>query len=80
VHEPFGAHPSPVQGYYSRDNEFFRAYHTETKTPENYGHWRAKWVDAVKSRSEYLNVLGNERVDALRVKQHAYSAPADFGY
>src|SRR5215813_11343595 len=25
VHEPFGAHPSPVQGYYGRDNEFFRA-------------------------------------------------------
>src|SRR5438552_12940290 len=25
VHEPFSAHPSPVQGYYSRDNEFFRA-------------------------------------------------------
>ena len=80
VHEPFGAHPSPVQGYYSRDNEFFRAYHAETKIAEDYLRWRAKWVDAVKDRGEYLNVLGSERVDSLRVKQHAYSAPADFGY
>jgi len=80
VHEPFGAHPSPVQGYYSRDNEFFRAYHAETKTLEDYSRWRAKWVDAVKNGGEYLNVLGSERVDGLRVKKHAYSAPADFGY
>ncbi|MGH9594055.1 MAG: CoA transferase subunit A, partial [Bryobacteraceae bacterium] len=28
VHEPFGAHPSPVQGYYGRDHEFFGDYHT----------------------------------------------------
>jgi glutaconate CoA-transferase subunit A len=77
---PRGAHPSPVQGYYSRDNEFFRTYHAETKTPEDYARWRAKWVNAVNSRGEYLNALGRERVDGLRVKKHAYSAPADFGY
>src|SRR5256885_10894668 len=39
VHEPFGAHPSPVQGYYGRDNEFFRADHAETKTPEEFACW-----------------------------------------
>jgi Acyl CoA:acetate/3-ketoacid CoA transferase, alpha subunit len=80
VHEPFGAHPSPVQGYYSRDNEFFRQYHAETKTADDYGHWRAKWIDAVKCRGEYLERLGHDRVDALKVKKHAYSAPADYGY
>src|SRR4051795_11523455 len=77
VRVPYGAHPSPVQGYYSRDNDFFRAYHAETKTLEDYSRWRAKWVDAVKNGGEYLNVLGSERVDGLRVKKHAYSAPAD---
>jgi glutaconate CoA-transferase subunit A len=80
VHEPFGAHPSPVQGYSSRDNDFFRRYHAETKTPANYANWRAKWIDGVSTRAEYLNLLGEERVSSLKVKQHAYSAPADYGY
>ena len=80
VHEPFAAHPSPVQGYYNRDNEFFRAYHSETKTPDGYVGWRAKWVDGVKDREEYLEVLGRERVESLGVKKRSYSAPADFGY
>ena len=80
VHEPFGAHPSPVQGYYSRDNEFFRAYHAETKTPDAYAAWRARWVDGVNDRRGYADVLGSERVEGLQVKKHAYSTPADFGY
>ena len=80
VHEPFGAHPSPVQGYYSRDNDFFRDYHAETKTQEDYSRWRAKWVDGVRNRADYLTILGSERADTLRVKKHAYSAPADYGY
>lgn len=80
VHEPFGAHPSPVQGYYSRDNDFFRAYHGETKTAHDYAQWRAKWVDGVKDRADYLGLLGSSGADSLRVKKHAYSAPADYGY
>src|SRR5579862_7523016 len=35
----YGAHPSPVQGYYSRDDDFFREYHAETKTKENSDTW-----------------------------------------
>jgi glutaconate CoA-transferase subunit A len=80
VHEPFGAHPSPVQGYYSRDNDFFRDYHAESKTPDDYARWRAKWIDRVQNRAEYLNALGNDRAELLGVKKHAYSAPADYGY
>lgn len=80
VHAPFGAHPSPVQGYYSRDNDFFRQYHAETKTPDEYNRWRAEWINGVKSRAEYLEKLGQTRADALKVKKHAFSAPADYGY
>src|SRR5881394_3889616 len=32
IHCPYGAHPSPVQGYHNRDNAFFRQYHQQTKT------------------------------------------------
>lgn len=80
VHEPFAAHPSPVQGYYSRDNEFFRTYHAETKTPEDYARWRSDWVEKPASRKEYLERLGNQRLEKLCVKRHRFSPPADFGY
>jgi glutaconate CoA-transferase subunit A len=80
VHEPFGAHPSPVQGYYSRDNEFFRAYHAETKTLEDFAKWRTKWVEEITSRKDYLEQLGDERLEKLGVKRHAFSSAADFGY
>jgi glutaconate CoA-transferase, subunit A len=80
VHEPFGAHPSPVQGYYSRDNEFFRAYHAETKTSDAFADWRSRWVDGVRDRGQYLEMLGNARIAGLGVHKRAYSMPADYGY
>jgi glutaconate CoA-transferase, subunit A len=77
---PYGAHPSPVQGYYNRDNTFFRQYHEQTKTKQDSDAWLARWVYGVKDRREYMNQLGACRVDELAVKQHAYAAPADYGY
>jgi len=77
---PWGAHPSPVQGYYSRDNAYFRQYHEQTKTPADFAAWQARWVDGVKDRRDYLNLLGGCRQEELTVKRHAYAAPADFGY
>ena len=77
---PWGAHPSPVQGCYSRDNAYFRQYHEQTKTPADFAVWQARWVNGVKDRREYLNLLGACRQEELTVKKHAYAAPADFGY
>jgi glutaconate CoA-transferase, subunit A len=76
----YGAHPSPVQGYYSRDNDFFREYHEQTKTEAESDAWLNRWVHGLPDRESYLNQLGVERVEALEVKRHAYAAPADFGY
>lgn len=77
---PWGAHPSPVQGYYSRDNDFFREYHAETKTKENSDTWLRDWVYSLADRPAYMEQLGEDRYVALGVKQHAYAARADFGY
>jgi len=77
---PWGAHPSPVQGCYSRDNAYFRQYHEQTKTPADFAAWQARWVDGVGDRREYLNLLGACRQEELTVKKHAYAAAADFGY
>jgi glutaconate CoA-transferase subunit A len=80
VESPHGAHPSPVQGYYNRDNAFFREYHEQTKTKEATGAWLDRWVYGVRDREAYLEQLGRTRVQDLGVKQHAYAAQADFGY
>ena len=80
VHEPGGAHPSPVQGYYGRDHAFFAQYHEQTRRVEDFEDWLARWVVHVSDRGEYLKQVGAERIQSLGVKEHAYTAPADFGY
>ncbi len=76
----YGAHPSPVQGYYKRDDAFFRQYHEQTKTKSDSDAWLERWVYKLADRRAYVNQLGTCRVDDLGVKQHAYAAQADFGY
>lgn len=77
---PAGAHPSPVQGYYKRDDAFFREYHGQTKTKLETEAWLNKWVRELPDRQAYTSQLGKDRVRALGVKQHAYAAQTDFGY
>ena len=76
----YGAHPSPVQGYYKRDDAFFRQYHEQTKTKADSDAWLNRWVHSVGDRRAYINQLGACRVDDLGVRQHAYAAQADYGY
>src|SRR3954447_5545168 len=55
---PYGAHPSPVQGYYNRDNAFFRQYHEQTKTIKDTSQWLERWVYRIADRAEYVTQLG----------------------
>jgi glutaconate CoA-transferase subunit A len=75
VHEPGGAHPAPVQGYFKRDHSFFRDYATESRTSGGFDAWLKRWVLEVPDRAAYLEQLD---VEALRVKGSALSAPANF--
>jgi glutaconate CoA-transferase, subunit A len=77
---PFGAHPSPVQGYYKRDDAFFRQYHEQTTTKADSEAWLNRWVYGVSDRRAYVNQLGGCRVEELGVKQHAYAVATDYGY
>jgi len=76
----YGAHPSPVQGCYKRDDAFFRQYHEQTKGKANSEAWLQRWVHSVADRTAYMNQLGGCRVEDLSVKLHAYAAQTDFGY
>jgi len=80
VESPGGAHPSPVQGYYKRDDAFFRQYHEHTKTKEDTARWLERWAYGLADRAAYMQQLGECRLAELRTKQHAYAAAADFGY
>jgi glutaconate CoA-transferase subunit A len=80
VHEPWGAHPSAVQGYYKRDHLFFNEYHRQTRTLEGFQQWLDKWVLGLPDRAAYIAQLGEMRIHNLEIKEHCYAAPVDYGY
>jgi len=80
VHEPWGSHPAPVQGYYGRDHAFFAEYHEESRKREDFERWLEHWVLSVPSRADYRKRLGESRTTGLRVQEHSFTAPADFGF
>ena len=79
-HAPWGAHPSPVPGFYNRDHQAFIDYRDGSKTAEAFARWQERWVDTPKSREDYLKLLGAERMSELSLRNHIFSAPADYGY
>ena len=76
----WGAHPSPVQGFYRRDHEAYADYHHTTKAREGYERWRAEWVEGAPDLDAYVRRLGNERVAALIPLDHHFPEPVDYGY
>lgn len=80
VHEPGGAHPSPVQGHYGRDHDFYHEYHRESRSLQGNKEWLGEWVFGVSDRAEYLKKLGEARWSSLQRKEHRYAAPVDYGY
>lgn len=80
VHEPGGAHPSPVQGVYNRDHAAFAEYHQQSRSPEGFAAWLREWVLDIPDRAAYLAKLGDERWRALAPKEQRLAAPVDYGY
>lgn len=80
VHEPWGAHPSAIQGYANRDHAYYHEYHERTRSVEGFRDWLEDWVLRVPTRTEYLKKLGEERIRSLGVKEHRFAAPVDYGY
>jgi glutaconate CoA-transferase subunit A len=77
VHEPGGAHPSPVQGFFKRDHAFYREYAEQSRTVDGYQSWLEHWVTRFPDRTTYMT-----QIDAasLRVSSHRMSVPVDYGY
>ena len=79
VHEPWGAFPSPVQGYYGRRHDFFHRYHEESRTAEGFRQWLAHWVHEVPDWKGFLARLDEGVLEALRATHPLLSDPLDYG-
>lgn len=77
IHEPGGVHPSPMAGLWRRDNDFFSAYHRQSRDPAGFQAWLKDWVLDLPNHEAYRAKLG-ARLDDLRVKGHALAATANF--
>lgn len=80
VHFPWGAHPSPVPGYYNRDHQTFIDYRNNSKTEKQFAQWQQQWVDRIRSHHDYTDKLGRDRIANLAIKNHVLSEPVDYGY
>jgi glutaconate CoA-transferase subunit A len=80
VHEPFGAHPSPTQGYTRRDDEFYFEYHRETRSREGFERWLEKWVLSTADHRALLDLLGKEKIAKLKPEGNLFAAAVSFNY
>jgi glutaconate CoA-transferase subunit A len=79
VVEPWGAHPSYVQGAYDRDNRFYIDWDPISRDPAATDAWLAEWVYGLAGRAEYMAKLGTERQARLRPSGSAPSGSVDYG-
>ena len=80
VHQPFGSHPSPAQGYTRRDDSFFFEYHKETRSREGFEKWLQTWVFSVTDHGEFLARLGEGRLKRLVPQEILVTEPVNFSY
>ncbi|MHB8158527.1 MAG: CoA transferase subunit A [Desulfocucumaceae bacterium] len=66
VEVPYGAHPTPVQGSYDLDFEFFNRMVESTKKEETYKTWLQEWIHAIPDHAAYLEKLGTAKLLSLR--------------
>lgn len=76
VKEPFGAHPSYVQGHYDRDNDFYVQWEDISRDPAKLEAYLQEFVYGVRDRKAYARKL---KLTRLKAKQRL-SAPVNHGY
>lgn len=76
---PGGSLPSSAQGFWNRDHAFFTEYHRQSKSLAGFQDWLNRWV-LNSDHQGFLELLGSERLERLKVKSPAPAAGADYGY
>jgi glutaconate CoA-transferase subunit A len=78
VVQPGACHPSYAQGFYDRDNQFYRAWDEVARDPERLDAWLDDWVRRVESHGEYLTKLGARWAELQDVGE-ALSGSVNYG-
>lgn len=78
VHAPYGAHPSYVQGYYDRDNQFYLEWDKISRDHQLTQAWLDEWVYGVASPAEYAHKLGQATLERLKPGT-ALAAAVEYG-
>jgi glutaconate CoA-transferase subunit A len=78
VHEPFGAHPSFVQGGYDRDNAFYVEWDGISRDEESFEKYLDEWVHGLPGRGAYIKKMGT-RVEELKADTQM-CAPVNYGF
>ena len=81
VHQPHGAHPSYVQGYYDRDNDFYLMWSKLSRDEDKTRRWLDDWVYGVKDWNQYLAKLAAQEPDIWQRLSagEAFSEPVSYG-
>ena len=78
VHEPFGAHPSFVQGSYDRDNDFYVKWDGISRDEGTFQGYLDEWVDGLPDRAAYIKKMG-KRFEELKADTQM-CAPVNYGF
>lgn len=78
VPEPFGAHPSYVQGYYDRDNAFYEQWEAISSDGHKLRQYLDEWVYGVSGREEYTRKM-RHAAERLRART-ALCEPVNYGF
>ncbi|MFZ5917918.1 MAG: CoA transferase subunit A [Chloroflexota bacterium] len=81
VRQPYGAHPSYVQGYYDRDNRFYLEWDRISRDEATTRAWLDEWVYGVDDWAGYLARLEALEPDIWRrlAPGEALSQPVNYG-
>jgi glutaconate CoA-transferase subunit A len=78
VVQPKACHPSYAQGFYDRDNRFYREWDAIARDPEALDEWLIEWVYRIGGHDEYVEKMGSDRWAEL-VPGDAWSDPVNYG-
>jgi acyl CoA:acetate/3-ketoacid CoA transferase alpha subunit len=67
VHAPFASHPGEMVACYERDEEHIKAYFEATKDATQVKAYLDKWVYGVKDHKGYLELVGKETLNKLKL-------------
>jgi glutaconate CoA-transferase, subunit A len=78
VHEPFGAHPSFVQGGYDRDNDFYVKWDAISREEAGLQAYLDEWVYGLPDRAAYIKRIGARHGELQADRQMCQ--PVNYGF